>query len=103
MQRPLAQENWLGEQVRAGPGRDRQSFSSWWCLALPGKRCGTNPRGSCEAQAQKPNFARWAAGVSEGPKPRPQSCSTQGAAKAAAHYSSVRSPSVPQGRGRLLT
>lgn len=25
MQRPLAHENWLGEQVRAGPGTDRQT------------------------------------------------------------------------------
>lgn len=45
MQRPLAQENWLGEQVRADPGRDRQGFSSWWCLALLEQRRGTNPPG----------------------------------------------------------
>ena len=45
MQRPLAQENWLGEQVRAGPGRDRQSFSSRQGLALLGERQGTNPPG----------------------------------------------------------
>lgn len=68
MQRPLAQENWLGEQVRAGPGRDRQSFSSWWCLALLGEMWGTTPQGSCEAQAQKSN---WLQGGQQG-RTRPQ-------------------------------
>lgn len=53
MQRPLAQENWLGEQVRAGSGRDRQSFSSWHFLASLGERQGTNPPGLLRGTGSK--------------------------------------------------
>lgn len=46
MQRPLAQENWLGEQVRAGPGRDRQSFSKPAGPRFAGGKAGNKPPGA---------------------------------------------------------
>lgn len=38
MQRPLAQENWLGEQVRAGPGKRDRALG-----ALQGERWEQTP------------------------------------------------------------